>query len=273
MIVMKRTAPDGKICAALKQVLCLVAWLLLYGAPTNLFRAGFADGTHVVFEGLAALSLGVLYLRDRSLPRGRGSTGCRHVFLVLVPAAVLGRLASGIFLHAGTPLYMRDVDAALGPGMYKWYVLRTCVTAPLMEEVGCRWIAFGRTRRHAGFWPSALLSAAMFSLIHASVNPRLVVSVIPGAFLRCLVYELTGKLRWCVAEHMAYNMLCLPAAPWVTPRWANRYAGVPREAGVPVLAAVTALMVLLCAFRKRVFRGDGGGRGDFPKDPGVRPRN
>lgn len=143
-------------------------------------------------------------------------------------------------------------------------MLRTCVTAPLMEELGCRWIAFGKTRRAAGFWPAALLSTAMFSLIHINVAPALAVSVIPGALLRCLTYELTGKLSCCVAEHAAFNVLCLPDAPWVTPGWARRYANVPEWAGTPALIAVTVTIILLCVFREKLFYGNNGG-GDPPK--------
>jgi len=69
-----------------------------------------------------------------------------------------------------------------------------------------------------------------------------------------------------VYKRQIFNVLCLPAAPWVTPGWANRYADVPEWAGTPVLVAVTAAMILLCAFRKRIFYGDGG-TGDPPEAP------
>ena len=175
---------NKKIIAVIKIPLCISAWLVLNGAPKIVFRAGYADGPHVLIEGLSALLLLVPFLRDEPLPQDRGRPRYRLVFLILVPMAALRYLASGIFCHAGESFYMGGMDAAMGPGMYKWYVLRTCVTAPLMEELGCRWIAFGKTRRIAGFWPAALLSTAMFSLIHINVDPVLAVSVIPGALLR-----------------------------------------------------------------------------------------
>lgn len=74
------------------------------------------------------------------------------VFLVPVPTAALRYLASGIFCHAGESFYMG--------GMYNWYVLRTCVTAPLMEELGCRRIAFGKTHRPYHDLVAALAPAA-----------------------------------------------------------------------------------------------------------------
>lgn len=239
--------------AAPELFLYLGVWLFLYYAPDAVLGAGFADRTHVLFEGLAALFLLIPFLRDGPPPRGPGRPRYWIIPLVLVPMAILRRYAAGIFCHAGETFYSGSMDAMLGPGMYKWRVLRTCATAPLMEELGCRWIAFGKARRAAGFWPSALLSALVYAAIHAGVDHRLAISVIPSALLLCLAYELTGKLYWCVAGHAAFNVLCLPEAPWVTPEWAARYAGVPKWAGPPALIAATAAIALLCAFRKKIF--------------------
>lgn len=65
-----------------------------------------------------------------------------------------------------------DPAAGFSPEAYRWYALRICVTAPLMEELGCRWLAFGKLRRCIGFWPAALASAAVFGLLHVDISPR-----------------------------------------------------------------------------------------------------
>lgn len=248
-----------KAIAKAKTFVYIFLWLFLYGFPESVLGARDADGPHVIFEGVTALLLLIFFLRDGPPRRDGGKPRYWLVFLVLVPMAALRRAAEGIFCQAGVSFYMPDADAAFGPGMYKWYVLRTCVTAPVMEELGCRWLVFGKARRSTGFWPAALLSAAVFSLIHIEKDPALAVAVIPGALLHCLAYELTGKLRYCVIGHMIFNVLCLPVAPWVTVEWANRLVGVPEEIGAPVLIAVTVIIILLCAFRKKLFYKNSGG--------------
>lgn len=159
-------------------------------------------------------------------------------------------------LADGIP-YVGDPKDQLGKGMYVWYALRTCATAPLMEELGCRRIAFGGLRRMGiGFWPAALASAALFGGIHVGINPYLAIATVAHTLLHCLAYEATGKLRYCVAGHAAYNLLALPDRK-VSTRWPHTLLfGVPRSASVPFLLAVSAVVILLCLFRKKLFFRD-----------------
>lgn len=241
-------------------VLCLGLWLFLYGAPCAAFKAGFADAVHVLFEGAAALAL-LLATRNNAsweAPRPAGRRP-RYALLALaaVPLTLLIYVSTQMFCLADGIPYVGDPEDHLGKGMYVWYALRTCATAPLMEELGCRRIAFGGLRRMGiGFWPSALASAALFGFIHVGVSPCLAIATVAHTLLHCLVYETTGKLRYCVAGHVAYNMLTLPDRK-VTTRWPhNLLFGVPRSVSVPFLAAVAAVIAALCLFRTKLFFRD-----------------
>ena len=163
--------------------------------------------------------------------------------LLLVPVFLLTYASIQMFHLAGGMRYTGSVSVSV------WYILRTCLTAPVMEELGCRWILFYKLRRGFGFWPAALTSAALFSLIHINVDASFAVTLIPSALLYCLIYEVTGRFRYCVAAHMVFNVLALPSDP----DWESFLWGVPRSVSVPLLVSATAVVVLLCGFRGRIF--------------------
>lgn len=171
-------------------------WWLLYFAPCAVFKMGFTDAPHCAVEAAAALPLLVLAMRDgptRNALRPEDGTKPRYVVIamVLIPVFLLRYAADQAYCLTDAVYHGGNVAAVMSPNAYPWYVLRTCVTAPLMEELGCRWIAFGKTRREHGFWPSALASAALFGAIHVGVDPDLALTAVPGTLLYCLAYELT----------------------------------------------------------------------------------
>lgn len=232
-----------RISAAVDAVLYLAAWWLLYGGLPLLLRTGRYDAVHVLCEGASAAVLLVLFVRSRRtgfpVPGGRPGLPV----LLLVPVFFLMYASIQMFQLAGGTRYAGSVSVSV------WYVLRTCLTAPVMEELGCRWILFYKLRRGFGFWPAALASAVMFSLIHMDIDAAFALAVVPSALLYCLIYEVTGRFRYCVAGHMAFNVLALPGDP----AWESFLWGVPLRVSVPLLVSVTVGIVLLCAFRDRIF--------------------
>jgi len=242
----------------------VLAWLLarltLYWFPV-LLGAGYTDAFHVLFEGAAAILLLVPALREDPLPRSEGRGRPRYALAaaVLLPVFLASYVAAqAVYLVDKVPYY-GDPEDMLGEGMLVWYALRTCVTAPVMEELGCRWLAFGKLRRRgAGFWPSALASVLPFSVIHAGAGLDVAAAVVPGALLYCLIYDLAGSPWLGMAVHAARNLMSLPGTPWAGSGpdrlLDNLMYGVPQSASVPALLAVTAVMVLLCAYRDRFFR-------------------
>lgn len=250
------TTPNKRLIAALEVLLCVCAWSILYGAPGALFQAKTFDRTHVLLEGAAALPLLVLALRKGPDPAPEGAGKPRYALLaaIAVPVFLAAYAAGQAFCLANRIPYSGTAEELFPSGGYIWYALRTCATAPLMEELGCRWITFGRLRRRGfGFWPSVLVSTTLFSLIHLCTNPVMAVGCIPTALLFCLLYELTGT-PWCgTAAHAVYNLLALPCTAWATSELEDMLYGVPRSVSVPTLLAVTAAIALLCAGRKKLF--------------------
>lgn len=239
----------------------LAAWLVLYGLLPASFGAGYADAAHVLLEGAAALLLLVPALREGPLPmqEGRGRPRYALAAAALLPVLLASYVASQAFCLTGKVPYYGDPEDLLGEGTFVWYALRTCVTAPAMEELGCRWLAFGKLRRlGVGFWPAALLSAVMFSLAHVGTNPAMAVAVVPSALLYCLIYDLTGSPWPGMAVHAARNLAALPGTSWAGSGpdvlLDGLMYGVPRSVGVAALLAVTAVIALLCACRDRLFR-------------------
>lgn len=259
MTVTKYLDNDRKLRAVMAASLSLAAWLCLYGVLPHLLGAGYADARRVLAEGAAALPLLALALRDGATrealaPAGRGKPRYAAAAAVLVPALLLYYAAGEAYCLTDSVRYAGDPADLFPGGAYAWYVLRTCVTAPLMEELGCRWLAFGRLRREFGFWPSALASAALFGLIHVGVHPDLPLAVLPGALLYCLVYEATGSIGCSIAAHAAHNVLALPSATPAGAALEGMLFGVPRSIGSPLLLAAAAAIALLCAYRDRLFR-------------------
>lgn len=238
-----RSLRECRIRAAADALRFLAAWWLLYGGLPILFRTGRYDAGHVLCEGASAAVLLVLFVRSRRtgfpVPGGRPGLPV----LLLVPVFLLTYASIQMFHLAGGTRYMAPVSVSV------WYILRTCLTAPVMEELGCRWILFYKLRRSFGFWPAALASVALFSLIHMDVDASFAVALVPSALLYCLMYEVTGRFRYCVAGHMAFNVLALPGGPALE----GFLWGVPLRVSVPLLVLVTAGIVLLCAFCGRIF--------------------
>lgn len=250
----RRIPAEAAVCA------WLLAWLVLYGLLPAALGAGFADAVRVLFEGAAAFLLLVPALREGHLPlEGRGKLRCALAAAVLLPLLLASYITAQAFCLAGSTPYRGNPEVLLGGGNYVWYVLRTCVTAPVMEELGCRWIAFGKLRRlGVRFWPAALLSTVLFSFIHVGTSPAFAVAVVPGTLLYCLIYDLTGAPWLGIAVHAVRNLIALPVSPWAG-SWPDVLLdglmfGVPRSTSVPSLLAVTAVAVLLCVFRDRIFR-------------------
>lgn len=250
------TTPNKRRIAALEVLLSACAWALLYGAPGALFQAKTFDRTHVLLEGAAALPLLVLALRKGPDPAPEGAGKPRHALLaaIAVPVFLAAYAAGEAFCLANRVPYGGTAEELFPSGGYIWYALRTCATASLMEELGCRWIAFGGLRRRGfGFWPSVLVSTTLFSLLHLYTNPVMAVGCIPTALLYCLLYEVTGTPWYGVVAHAAHNLLALPCTAWTTSELESLLYGVPRSVSIPVLLAVTAAIALLCAGRKKLF--------------------
>lgn len=237
---------------ALRALAYLALWIALYAFPGMLGLDVLSHRWAYIELASVALMLVLLRHDEKSGPAPARPPKLKpRAVLLLIGLAALTFVTSRIVCLAHVPYhgeYSLPFSALVDKAFW-----RGLVTAPLMEEIGCRRIAFGKLRRPLGFWPAALLSVALFCLIHEDVSVLLAVSVIPDALLCCLIHECTGEIRYCVAWHMVHNLLCACVRPWYpTALWAS-FHGVPLSIGIPALVAVTILMIAVCGRMDSLF--------------------
>ena len=83
-------------------------------------------------------------------------------------------------------------------------VISACLLAPLAEEILYRGVLFGSLRNRIGVVPGALLSAAVFAILHFYDGYGLV-SVGMFGFSCALLYSGTGSLATVIVLHVLYN--------------------------------------------------------------------
>ncbi len=83
-------------------------------------------------------------------------------------------------------------------------VVSACLLAPLAEEILYRGVLFGSVRNRIGVVPGALLSSAVFAILHFYDGYGLVSVGIFG-FSCALLYSGTGSLAAVIALHVLYN--------------------------------------------------------------------
>ncbi|HWY17635.1 MAG TPA: type II CAAX endopeptidase family protein [Solirubrobacteraceae bacterium] len=84
----------------------------------------------------------------------------------------------------------------------------TCVVAPICEELLFRGYVFTALRGWRGTWPAAVITGAVFGLVHLGSAPAL--DLVPLAVLGfglCLLYRYTGSLYPCIVAHSLNNSL------------------------------------------------------------------
>jgi CAAX protease family protein len=92
------------------------------------------------------------------------------------------------------------------------YIGITCLIAPLAEELFFRGLLFPVLRARVGVTWGVLVSAALFSMVHALGSPveALIVLFVLGAGL-CLLYLRTGSLLPCIGLHALNNAISFAA--------------------------------------------------------------
>jgi membrane protease YdiL (CAAX protease family) len=83
-------------------------------------------------------------------------------------------------------------------------VMSACLLAPFAEEILYRGVLFGSIRNRLGVVPGALLSAAVFAILHFYDGYGLL-SVGVFGFSCALLYAGTGSLSTVIALHILYN--------------------------------------------------------------------
>lgn len=103
-----------------------------------------------------------------------------------------------------------------GPLAVAMAVLVVVIVGPLVEEVALRGVLLGALDSRIGGWPATLVSALVFSLLHASVYSFLPLLVLGIALGRVAVGR---RSLWpAIVFHMAYNAWFVVAALYMAGR-------------------------------------------------------
>ncbi|MCB5280572.1 CPBP family intramembrane glutamic endopeptidase [Arthrobacter sp. ES1] len=150
--------------------------------------------------------------RDGSQGPGgsRGTLGRGRRFWALVAASLafcwlVGQAASAwLYSLVGSPEFDQHTAAKAGAPVVLM-LLVVLVLAPMGEEMLMRGVAYTRLRRHLPPLAAALLTSAVFSLLH--LNLVQIVVTLPLGLLLAAVYEQTGRLAPVIGLHVVFNLL------------------------------------------------------------------
>jgi membrane protease YdiL (CAAX protease family) len=136
-----------------------------------------------------------------------------------VLAFVLGLLAMPLMAVTGAGVQRilgRSLESPqlqfLAPDGFSWTIVVGMILiggllAPLAEEILFRGLLYGWLRRFMGLIPAALLSAAVFGLVHGML-PVMAAAFVVGLML-AYVYERTGSLWASAIVHATQNCLAM----------------------------------------------------------------
>lgn len=98
-----------------------------------------------------------------------------------------------------------ETSAALFASGAVLIIIRTVILAPMVEELVFRGLIFNRIRGFLGFWPAALISAAVFGVYHLNLAQGVYAFLFGMLF--CLVYRKFKSLWCCIFMHASANLL------------------------------------------------------------------
>jgi len=181
--------PDlGSTALALAQIAQELSFLLV---P---FAIAASKGATVVE---ATRRLGLVAFRRLKALKWMGAAVGLYLLFVTAYVALIGEPEQEDFADDLGPLSMQ--------------ILLIAIAAPVAEEVCFRGMLFGGMRERLPMWAAALVSAALFGLLHVTTGISVVPPLIAFGFLLALLYERTGSILPCILLHMLNNSVALLA--------------------------------------------------------------
>lgn len=198
-----------QFCFPLLVMAAYFAVLLLLG----LFMPGHAGQAALIGDLVSAVLFGILYYLDRKktgLPEEAEKPFRPKMWFLVVFVGILS-LIWLVSQAGGQVLYHMGLTAGassytdMSKNESSFYVVTSIFVAPIAEELVFRGFGYRMWKRLVPVLVAALLSSAVFTAYHMSFI-HIPVAMTVGLF-SCVLYEMTGRLRYSVIFHMIYNLM------------------------------------------------------------------
>jgi membrane protease YdiL (CAAX protease family) len=130
--------------------------------------------------------------------------------------AVLGAYYLGAIIFSAIVLQPKQEDIGKelgvcnpGIGIAIFAVTAIVVLAPIAEEIFFRGFFFAGLRTRWSLWPSALLSGAIFGLVHAPSGPTAAIPLAGLGVGLAWLYNKTGSVYPCMLAHFLNNAIAI----------------------------------------------------------------
>lgn len=136
------------------------------------------------------------------------------IFLLGVSGIFLAMIIQAIVFSIETAITGADPNSQNTQNIIKvilanpLFILATTIGGPIMEEFVFRRSMIGLTEPYTGFWFSAIISSALFSVIHQ--DGHFFVYFFMGFFF-ALLYKMTGKIWTSIIAHCGMNTIVVIA--------------------------------------------------------------
>jgi membrane protease YdiL (CAAX protease family) len=166
----------------------------------------------VVIPHVAAMPLSRLGLRAPTAGElWVGVVGAMVMWLVVI---LTGSLVETITHQHDTEAAIQLLKSVRTPLQKISFIAVAVLFAPLVEELAFRVFVFNAFRRWTPLWVAALLSGALFGLVHASSRGQLLTVALPlslGGVVLALVYARTRCYWSNVVSHALFNSVTVIA--------------------------------------------------------------
>ena len=187
--------------------LCFLAFIFIAGWVGDLIEPCNGDFARPASELIFELPVGLLvywYFRKKRPTESIRNLPKRSTLLIAAAFALIVCFPNQMFYYTFHETIQPSATSSVDSEVPIVLVLELLVFAPILEEIVYRGALFGISRRFMGFWPSAILNAAIFAFMHFG-NPLNMAMTVYLALTSAALYEKTGYLRYGMILHALFN--------------------------------------------------------------------